>query len=347
MLQSIKFTNFKVLKDATLPLSPFTLIVGANGSGKSTALQGLTAMQSPGIVQGSIDKFLSAGMPPQSEVAIVVEAILQSPLTVTMKWPLKVRQKLEVVFHPLVSPIQQQQDATSLSNDLQRLQIYALEPEVIARTTTLLPNVQLASNGGNLAGVLDNLRDSEPEKFESLNQELNRWFPEFDRILFETPGQGIRAFLLRTKQGHYRVPAPQLSQGTLLALVILTLCYIPHPPTILGIEEPDRGVHPRLLREVQDALYRLSYPQMFGDSRPPIQVIATTHSPYFLDLFRDHPEEVVIAQKEGLTARFERLSERKDIEDILGHASLGDVWYTGILGGVPSETSNLERISRR
>jgi hypothetical protein len=79
-------------------------------------------------------------------------------------------------------------------------------------------------------------------------------------------------------------------------------------------------------------------PKTFGEKRPPVQVIATTHSPYFLDLFRDHPEEIVIAQKDGLTARFERLIDRPDIDEILGDAPLGEVWYSGVLGGVPSNS---------
>ena len=44
MIKSVHFENFKVLREATLPLSRFTLIVGPNGSGKSTALFALQAM---------------------------------------------------------------------------------------------------------------------------------------------------------------------------------------------------------------------------------------------------------------------------------------------------------------
>jgi predicted ATPase len=134
------------------------------------------------------------------------------------------------------------------------------------------------------------------------------------------------------------MPASDLSEGTLLAVALLTLAHLAEPPTILTIEEPDRGIHPRLLRDVQDALYRLAFPENFGGSHGSVQVIATTHSPYFLDLFRDHPEQVVIAHKNGMEATFERLSDRPDIEEILGNAPLGEVWYSGILGGVPAGT---------
>ena len=170
-----------------------------------------------------------------------------------------------------------------------------------------------------------------------MNKELGRWLPEFDRILFETPNAGQRAFLLRTRKGRHAISAIDLSQGTVLALTILTLAYLPDPPPIVGIEEPDRGVHPRLLRNIQEALYRLSYPENFGEKRGPVQVIATTHSPYFLDLYKDHPEEIVIAQKTADGARFERLSEQPYIMEVLDDAPLGEVWYSGVLGGVPVE----------
>ena len=97
-------------------------------------------------------------------------------------------------------------------------------------------------------------------------------------------------FRLRTADnGGHSIPASDLSHGTLLALAMLTLAYLPNPPSLIGLEEPDRGIHPRLLRDIRDALYRLAYPESFGESRPPVQVIATTQLPHFLDQFSDHP----------------------------------------------------------
>ncbi len=87
---------------------------------------------------------------------------------------------------------------------------------------------------------------------------------------------------------------------------------------------------------MRDVIYRLCYPENYCEERPPVQVVATTQSPYFLDLFKDHPEEIVIAQKDGIEARFERLTDRPDVRDILADAPLGDVWYSGVLGGVPT-----------
>ena len=187
-----------------------------------------------------------------------------------------------------------------------------------------------------MACVLDRLRDQHPERWEQLNSELGKWLPEFDRILFDTPSGGQRAVSLRTRLGKHKIPATALSQGTILALAILTLAYLPDPPPVVGFEEPDRGMHPRLLRDVRDALYRLAYPDSAGEGRDPVQVIATTHSPYMLDLFKDHPEEIVIAQRIEDNVKFERLSDLPNINEILEGASLGDIWYSGLLGGVPA-----------
>jgi AAA15 family ATPase/GTPase len=69
MFESIKFENFKTLRDTTLPLSPFTLIVGSNGSGKSTALNAFSALRNPVQLLQS----RSVGIPDQNKVTLVAK----------------------------------------------------------------------------------------------------------------------------------------------------------------------------------------------------------------------------------------------------------------------------------
>ena len=334
MIESIEFKNFKVLRDTKLPLSRFTLIVGPNGSGKTTAMQALQEMRMAweSVNTSNIKRIITVGIDPMS-----------NPVSIAVNWgePFRGVQTIKTwsmkqseVTHQYYGG--RRPNTSGLDRALAAIQVYSLDPQAIAGRTKLEPNMVLESSGASLAGVLDRLRDNAPERFELLNEELNRWLPEYDRILFDTPGTGLRSILLRTRKGHYRIPPVDLSQGTLVALALLTLAYIPDPPPIICIEEPDRGIHPRLLRNVQDALYRLSHPESGNEAREPIQVIATTHSPYLLDLYRDHPEEIVLAQKVGLEARFERLSDQDNIDEILEGARLGDLWYSGILGGVPA-----------
>jgi predicted ATPase len=131
------------------------------------------------------------------------------------------------------------------------------------------------------------------------------------------------------------VPAANLSQGTLTVLALLSIALAPQRPGLLCLEELERGIHPRLLRDVRDTLYRLSFPADWGDTDGrPVQVLATTHSPYVLDLFVDTPEDVILATREEGAASFKRLTDVPELREMLQNGRLGDLWYSGILGGV-------------
>lgn len=347
MIESIQFWNFRALQNTTLPLSPFTLIVGPNGSGKSTAMQAFAFVQKPNSFE--FDKIVTANLRTAVQrnnvqyVGAKIDSVLEGGLRVAVRAGFKPHPD-QLGYYAPEGPIYALAEGGELPpgmryeviQTLSRFRIFSFDAQSIAVPVHLNPKMELAPNGSNLAGVLDNLRDREPERFEALNDELGRWLPEFDRILFETPSGGVRAFVLRTRVGQHRIPASDLSHGTLFALTYLTLAYLPDLPSIVCFEEPERGIHPRLLRELRDGMYRLCYPQNYGEDRKPVQVIATTHSPYLLDLYKDTPEEIVIAQKEGQETTFERLSEKPNVEDFLQDAPLGEVWYSGILGGVPN-----------
>jgi len=331
MIESIEFKNFKVLRDATLPLGPCNILVGPNGSGKTTVLQALEAPHAN--VKGQFQEIVSAEAREQHGAVVEVRFNWGEPhpgASWFARW--ESGKHRTVGRDDQVGPV----PPDEIQGVIMVARVFSLDAAAIAQPATIGGNLELDRNGARLAAVLDGLRDRAPERFEAINEELRDWLPEFDGILFD-PKKGSKAIALRTQKDGYTIPARHLSQGTLIALAILTLAYLPQPPPIVGLEEPDRGIHPRLLRRVKDALHRLSHPESCGEKREPVQVIATTHSPYFLDLFRDHPEEIVICEKLAQEAQFKRLSDLPHIEEILGDAPLGDAWYSGILGGVPSE----------
>ena len=329
MIKEIRFHNFKALQDATLPLGRFTLLVGANGSGKSTAMKAFEFIldEKPNYIQD----FLTLGLDRADGVAVHITWLEDGNEFVT-----------GTVMNNSSSFVQHSPETGSgfyagrLRDFLKSFRIFSFDADAIAAAVETSPYPQLGENGSNLAAVLDTLRDSHPERFEAFNKELNRWLPEFDRILFETPEKGKKRFLVRTSVGQHRVRATDLSQGVLFALAFLALAYLPDPPSIVCFEEPDRGIHPRLLVDIQDAMYRLAFPENYGELREPVQVIATTHSPYLLDLYKEHPEQIVVAHKDQQGAHFERLSEKPHLREILEGAPLGAIWFSGVLGGVPT-----------
>jgi predicted ATPase len=331
MIKSLTFKNYRVLRDAKLELGPCTLLLGPNGSGKSTAIAALRLFALAAKIQKNpinrpkdhLDASdVSLGASSGSKAEVVADWSKESlQVDVRLRW---------ASGDGFGNPV-----GTTIRDWMQGIRIFSLDPEKIAKPTRWESPAEIQPDGSNLAVVLTQLQDRHFERFEALNHELAQCLPEFDRILFDTTFNSERSLMLRTRVGKYPVHATDLSHGILFALCIMSLSYLPDPPSMVCLEEPDRGIHPRLLRYVHDAMVRLSEPSKPGETREPVQVLATTHSPYLLDLFRDHPQDVVMAEKTENGATFHRLTDMPHYEEIMDGASLGDAWYTGILGGVP------------
>lgn len=327
MISAVEFRRFKALRHARVVLTPFNLVIGPNGSGKTSlieAIQRLRVLAALPVADEPLPPGRSGGPeidfsfdPPNEAVTVRLSCVAEAMCDALQ------------VFPPGFA------GWPELRTRLREMRGYMLDHAVIGRASPVSEQGVLRSDGSNLAAVLMGWRESAPEVLASFSAEVLRILPEFSAV--EVTAEAGRAELKLRLEGEGTLAVHELSQGTLYLLALLALAFDPHPPSVMCLEEVDRGMHPRTLREVRDALYRLSHPAAFGMRRAPVQIIATTHSPYLIDLFRDHPEEVVIAQKEGRAAHFERLSDRADLPELLANGSLGDMWYSGILGGVPEE----------
>jgi predicted ATPase len=334
VIASVAFRNFKALRSTSLTLSPFNLVIGPNGSGKTSLIQAILQLHNlarlplrePGAEaerrpEGAEITFRFS--PPYDGLEASLGCVSDAMCDLLQVIPLSTGEGVD--------------DWAGLRARLLTVRNYLFEHTAIATPSSEKNYAELTLNGGNLATVLSARSIHHPEEFARLTTELFRMMPEYDEIEFlERPGRLIDLRLRLADTAEW-VEAENLSQGTLYVLALLTLVFDPNPPAIICIEELDRGVHPRMLREMRDLLYRLSYPQETGSKKPAVQVIVTTHSPYLLDLFRDHPEEVVITEKHGAAARFTRLDQCADLTNVLSSGSLGDLWFSGVIGGVPEE----------
>ncbi len=328
MIASIAFQNFKALRNTRVALAPFNLVIGPNGSGKTSLIESLQRLRTlsalpvseePAQSQKSGGPEIDFTFSPPHDGLVVRLGCISEIVCDTLRlepagaagWP-------------------------ALKKELASIRAYVLDHEAMATTSRRGEGEELGANGGNLAAVLAALRERAPDAFSALTEEILRITPEFRSLELVEGADNRVDFGLRLAEDGL-VPAAELSQGILYLVGVLALAFDPDPPAVLCIEEVDRGIHPRMLREIRDAFYRLSYPQSFGSDRAPVQIVTTSHSPYFIDLFREHPEEIIISQKHGRAAHFERLADRADLPELLREGSLGDMWFSGILGGVPEE----------
>ncbi|HET7537199.1 MAG TPA: AAA family ATPase [Candidatus Didemnitutus sp.] len=333
MISAVHFQNFKALRSAALKLEPFNLVIGPNGSGKTSLIQALLRLRTLAALPAVHAHDLKGQQPAGPQIAFHFHPPYQN-VRVTLGCNTdEMVCNLLVVDHP--PGLEGEKAWGELRTRLQSIRAYLFDHYAIAAPSKRTDPAELTSNAGNLAAVLANWRGQHHAAFTALEGEFRRLVPEFRGLELTESATGQVEFGARLLDGNELVPADSMSQGVLYLLATLTLSLAPQPPAVVCLEEADRGVHPRTLREIRDALYRLSYPKDFALSRPATQVIATTHSPYLLDLFKNHPEEVVLAQKHGRAATFERLSDRTDLRELLQEAQLGDLWYSGVLGGVP------------
>ena len=335
MISAVHFRNFKALRSAAVQLEPFNLLLGPSGSGKTSLIQSLLQLRGLSGLPVTHAHDLKGQAPSGPQITFHFNPPFNDVRVTLGCNSNELLCNLLVVDH--APGIEGEGKWGELRTRLQTIRAFVFDHNVIGLTAKMKEGAELSSNASNLAAVLAERRRRFSEKFANLEADFCRIMPEFSGLDFRMVGGSHVELLARLAESGELLSAGSLSQGTLYLLAILTLAHAPEPPAIVCIEEADRGVHPRLLREVRDALYRLSYPLERTGGRAPVQVLATTHSPYLLDLFKDHPEEVVLANKHGNAATFERLSERKDLMELMKEAHLGDLWYSGILGAVPDE----------
>ena len=192
---------------------------------------------------------------------------------------------------------------------------------------------ELGPSGEHLATIIGKMKDNRPRAFERLARRIRRLFPTVTDISVAGRGWGWRGLRLREANGRDAVfNSQQMSDGILRLLAITALLYMDRIPNVITLEEPENGIHPQLVREVVQILRELT------QRNPPnnCQVFLTTHSPYILDEFFDHPEEVYCMDrpKPQAGAVVTRLSDNRqvDIARETFQRSLGEAWTTGLIG---------------
>ena len=235
-------------------------------------------------------------------------------------------------------------DLKTISMALKQAHKYALDAKLMAVPAAYdqARKFRLDSDGFGLATLLDDITGHEPERLIRLREEFCAYFPQFRsfHIELETalkrnyPAANIagggtadgKGIYFETRQGDC-IKAQQASDGAILFLGFLALAYLPNPPNLLLIEEPENGIYPKRLGEVIKLLKELVN-RTEGVRFP--QIIMSTHSPYVLSFFE--PEEVTFLSRPpdepGGPVRARPLRDAPDIHERMGGGFyLGELWY--------------------
>ncbi len=186
---------------------------------------------------------------------------------------------------------------------------YHLDPIRLAGESPLTEVATPGPRGEGLSACLHTLKTSNPRGFGKLNENLRKLVPGAEGVDVERTGTGTLRLVVR-EEGR-TIPARLCSAGTLRVIGLLTVISCDVPDSVIGVEEPENGVHPTCLEHLVDVLRNRT-------GRGKRQIIMNTHSPILADLFsRDH---LVLCRKEEKATTFtpvnalEPLFRRPEIE---------------------------------
>ncbi|MGP0066926.1 MAG: AAA family ATPase [Isosphaeraceae bacterium] len=182
-----------------------------------------------------------------------------------------------------------------------------------------LRNDRLEEDFSNLGMFLNRLRRQPKTKASLLAglADLYEGLADFD---VSVEGGTVQVFFT---EGDFSIPATRLSDGTIRYLCLLAILCDPEPPPLIGIEEPELGLHPDILPKIADLLMATS---------ERTQLIVTTHSEILVDALTERPGAVVVCEKhEGQTTM--RRPDPDALAVWLEKHRLGRLWMDGQLGG--------------
>jgi predicted ATPase len=182
------------------------------------------------------------------------------------------------------------------------------------------PQERLSATGDNLPNVIQFLKEQHEDRLDQILKTLSRRVPRLEKVDAELMADG--RLLLQIKDAPFDRPilAKFASDGTLKMLAYLTVLYDPEPPQLIGIEEPENHLHPRLLPELAEECRTAS---------AYTQLMVTTHSPFFVNGLRSEELWVLYRDGSGYT-QAKRAADMRGIKEFMHQgALLGHLWMEG------------------
>jgi len=206
----------------------------------------------------------------------------------------------------------------AMRQELSRWFFFYFEPRERMRAPSSVKEVHhIGLMGEELASFLNTLRALDEPQFRAVEKALRMIIPTVTHI--DVGVNDLGEVELKLVEGKTPIPSRVLSEGTLRILGLLALGGAKDPPSLIGFEEPENGIHPRRIRMIADLLKNRA---LTGET----QLIVTTHSPILPEMFSD--ENLFVCSKEdrrtiiqpfstwGVLKRRDSIGEALDAEEL-------------------------------
>jgi len=186
---------------------------------------------------------------------------------------------------------------------------------------------RLNTREDNLANYVQFLQKEHPRRFDSVLAEVAKKIPGIEKIGHKKAEDG--RLLLQFNDCGYKDPfyAPSMSDGTLKYFAYMLMLEDPEPAPLIGIEEPENGLHHQLLGPLASEMQRRA-----NMPNGP-QVLVTTHANYFVDALAPHEVFLLSKGKDGVSTVKCAADDQAVVDMVTDGIPLGSLWYSNHLGG--------------
>jgi len=231
---------------------------------------------------------------------------------------------------PRLSPAQGGNEVRKMADLFSTFRVFDVDARVARQPSAVSSSPKLQPDASNLAAFLHYLSQEE-ELFEQLQEDARAIVPGLERIHLRKVGGAAEAVVIELEESGLkgRTTLAEASFGTVRALALLAMLYDPNPPLLTCVEEIDHGFHPYVFDRLVERLRWASKRTQF---------LIATHSPSLVNRLR--ADELIVCERDPKTgaSRIPAVDPeevRAMEERAKGRLRLGELWFTGSLGGVP------------
>lgn len=179
---------------------------------------------------------------------------------------------------------------------------------------------RLKSDASNLPWMALALQKDQSDVFADWVAHVRTALPHVTAIVAKEREEDHHAYLQVTYQGNYQVTSSGLSDGTLRILAYTILPYLPTPPEVICIEEPEDGIHPRAIESILNSLRSLYDTQVWLTTQSPT-VLAQT----------DLDDTIMMRRNDDGSVEAMRGPDHPRLQDWKDAVDLGTLFAAGVL----------------